>query len=126
MTAPAQDPATATAPAPRQTVGDGPPVLRVEDLQVVYRTPVGDVPAVDHVSFSLQPGQRLGLIGESGSGKTTMVTALMRLTRPPGRINGGRVMLGDVDLMQLDGLGTAHDLDRHLDIALVVVRTRQT
>ena len=74
-------------------------MLRVEDLQVVYRTAAGDVPAVDRVSFSLQPGQRLGLIGESGSGKTTMATALMRLTRPPGRIVGGRVLLGDTDLL---------------------------
>jgi peptide/nickel transport system ATP-binding protein len=91
----------AAAPT-RVTVGEGAPVLQVQDLQVVYRTAVGDVPAVDHVSFSLQPGQRLGLIGESGSGKTTMATALMRLTRPPGRIVGGKVLLGDVDLMSLD------------------------
>lgn len=117
MTAPAQEIGTASPPAHRQTVGDGPPVLRVEDLQVVYGTPVGDVPAVDHVSFSLQPGQRLGLIGESGSGKTTMATALMRLTRPPGRIQGGRVMLGDVDLMSLDAKGLQQV--RLRDIALV-------
>ena len=77
-------------------------VLRVEELQVIYRTQAGDVPAVDHVSFTLLAGQRLGLIGESGSGKTTMATALMRLTRPPGRIIGGRVVLGDQDLMELD------------------------
>jgi peptide/nickel transport system ATP-binding protein len=97
--------ATASAPpqaVPRATVGDGAPVLRVEDLRVVYRTAAGDVPAVERVSFALQPGQRLGLIGESGSGKTTMATALMRLTRPPGRIVGGRVVLGDVDLLALD------------------------
>lgn len=80
-------------------------VLRVEDLQVIYRTSAGDLPAVDHVSFDLLGGQRLGLIGESGSGKTTMATALMRLTRPPGLIVGGRVLLGDVDLLQLDDKG---------------------
>ena len=78
------------------------PILRVEELQVVYRTSSGDVPAVDHVSFSLLPGQRLGLIGESGSGKTTMAVALLRMTRPPGKIIGGRVMLGDLDLLKLD------------------------
>ena len=77
-------------------------VLRVEDLQVIYRTNAGDVRAVDHVSFELRGGQRLGLIGESGSGKTTMAMALMRLTRPPGSIVGGRVLLGDRDLLTLD------------------------
>lgn len=77
-------------------------VLRVEDLRVIYRTNAGDVPAVDHVSFELRAGQRLGLIGESGSGKTTMAVALMRMTRPPGRIVGGRVILGEVDLLTLD------------------------
>ncbi|MFN8619265.1 MAG: ABC transporter ATP-binding protein [Chloroflexota bacterium] len=81
---------------------DATPVLRVQDLQVIYQTHNGPVPAVDHVSFSLQPGQRLGLIGESGSGKTTMATALMRLTRPPGKIVGGKVLLGDTDLLTLN------------------------
>ncbi len=89
-----------TAPAPGAPATG--PVLEVEDLQVIYRTNAGDVPAVDHVSFSLMPGQRLGLIGESGSGKTTMATALMRMTRPPGRIVGGRVLLAGRDLMKLD------------------------
>jgi peptide/nickel transport system ATP-binding protein len=91
--------AAGASPAPIPEIK---PILLVEELQVVYRTNAGDVPAVDHVSFSLLPGQRLGLIGESGSGKTTMATALMRMTRPPGKIIGGRVMLGDVDLMKLD------------------------
>ena len=93
------------------------PIFRVEDLQVVYRTKHGDVPAVDHVSFTLQPGQRLGLIGESGSGKTTMGTALMRMTRPPGFILGGRVMLGNDDLLKLDDFALRRIRLRH--IALV-------
>jgi len=107
---------TETTPA-RVTVGTGDPVLRVRDLQVSYGTPNGDVPAVDHVSFSLQPGQRLGLIGESGSGKTTMATALMRLTRPPGRIVGGEVLLGETDMLKLDEKGLREV--RLRDIALV-------
>jgi peptide/nickel transport system ATP-binding protein len=57
------------------------------------------VKAVNGVSFTLRPGERLGLIGESGSGKTTMGTALMRLTRPPGRIVGGNVYLNNRDLL---------------------------
>jgi peptide/nickel transport system ATP-binding protein len=78
------------------------PILQVDELEVIYRTNAGDVPAVDHVSFSLDAGQRLGLIGESGSGKTTMATALMRMTRPPGKIIGGQVLLAGRDLMKLD------------------------
>jgi peptide/nickel transport system ATP-binding protein len=76
-------------------------VLRVEDLRVVYDTPHGPVTAVNGVSFVLRPGERMGLIGESGSGKTTLATAVVRLTRPPARITGGRVLLGDLDLLQL-------------------------
>jgi peptide/nickel transport system ATP-binding protein len=73
--------------------------LRVEDLAVYYLTPNGPIKAVDGVSFALKPGERLGLIGESGSGKTTMGTALMRLTRPPGRIVSGHVQLNGRDLL---------------------------
>jgi peptide/nickel transport system ATP-binding protein len=76
-------------------------VLAVDDLRVYYDTPHGPVKAVDGVSFALQPGERLGLIGESGSGKTTMATAIMRLIRPPGRIVGGRVRLGGRDLLTM-------------------------
>jgi peptide/nickel transport system ATP-binding protein len=77
------------------------PVLVVEDLQVQYDTTAGPARAVDGVSFSLKPGERLGLIGESGSGKTTMATALLRLTRPPGRIVGGRVLLDGADVLRM-------------------------
>ncbi|MBI4313021.1 MAG: ABC transporter ATP-binding protein [Chloroflexi bacterium] len=55
------------------------PLLRVQDLRVSYRTPAGDLPAVDGVSFSLAQGQALGLVGESGAGKSTIALALMRL-----------------------------------------------
>ncbi len=77
------------------------PVLSVEELEVQYDTSSGPARAVDRVSFALRPGERLGLIGESGSGKTTMATALLRLTRAPGRITGGKVMLSGTDIMAL-------------------------
>lgn len=76
-------------------------LLMVEDLRVVYETPAGTGLAVDGVSFTLKPGERMGLIGESGCGKTTMATALMSLIRPPGRIAGGRVYLDGRDLLSL-------------------------
>jgi peptide/nickel transport system ATP-binding protein len=77
------------------------PILVVKDLNVHYDTGKGPAKAVNDVSFSLRPGERLGLIGESGSGKTTMATALMRLTRAPGRIAGGSVLLDGRDLMTM-------------------------
>jgi peptide/nickel transport system ATP-binding protein len=77
------------------------PVLDVRNLNVHYDTGKGPAKAVNDVSFSLRPGERLGLIGESGSGKTTMATALMRLTKAPGRIVSGSVLLGGKDVMAM-------------------------
>jgi peptide/nickel transport system ATP-binding protein len=75
------------------------------------------VKAVNGVSFTLRPGERLGLIGESGSGKTTMGTALLRLTRPPGRIVGGQVFLNRRDLLAVPERELRHI--RMREIALV-------
>ncbi|MGH2614987.1 MAG: ATP-binding cassette domain-containing protein, partial [Thermomicrobiales bacterium] len=79
-----------------------PEILRVEGLRVYYHTPAGPVKAVDGVSFSLQPGERFGLVGESGSGKSTIALSLLRLIKPPGRIEAGAVALDGVDLLDLD------------------------
>jgi peptide/nickel transport system ATP-binding protein len=76
-------------------------VLRVEDLRVYYHTLRGPVRAVEGVSFALQESERLGLVGESGSGKSTTVLALLRMLKPPARIEAGRVLLDGVDLLQL-------------------------
>jgi peptide/nickel transport system ATP-binding protein len=78
------------------------PVLQVDDLRVYYDTPRGPVKAVDGVTFDLHPGERMGLIGESGSGKTTVATAIMRLVRSPGRVVGGRVLLRGRDLLAMN------------------------
>jgi peptide/nickel transport system ATP-binding protein len=75
--------------------------LRVEDLRVQFQTPRGVVRAVDGVTFELAPGERLGLVGESGSGKSTIALALLRMIKPPGRIVGGRIALGEEDLTAL-------------------------
>ena len=76
-------------------------VLQVRDLRVRYHTPRGAVKAVEGISFSLYQGEKLGLVGESGSGKSTIALAMMRLIKPPGRIEGGQVLLGGVDLLKL-------------------------
>lgn len=57
--------------------------------------------AVNSVSFDIREGERLGLVGESGSGKSTIALALLRLIRPPGRIEAGSVVLDGVDLLDL-------------------------
>ena len=77
-------------------------VLRVADLSVHYDTPEGPVKAVQEVSFTLNAGERLALVGESGSGKTTLATALLNLTRPPGRVVSGEILL---DGRGLTGMG---------------------
>lgn len=76
-------------------------VLQVEKLRVYYHTLAGPVRAVEDVSFTLKKGERLGLVGESGSGKSTMVLALLRMLKSPARIEAGRVLLGNTDLLKL-------------------------
>ncbi len=76
-------------------------LLRVEDLRTYYHTLLGPVRAVDGVNFQLQPNERYGLIGESGSGKSTIALSLLRLIRAPGRIEAGHIWLDGVDLMGL-------------------------
>jgi peptide/nickel transport system ATP-binding protein len=75
------------------------PVLEISDLRVSFPTQHGPFLAVDGVTLDLKQGERLGLIGESGSGKSTVALALMRLIRPPGRIESGKVILDGVDLL---------------------------
>lgn len=77
------------------------PILEVRNLRTYYHTPRGPVKAADDVSFDLQPGERFGLIGESGSGKSTVALSLMRLIKPPGRIESGEVWLDGVDLLSV-------------------------
>ncbi|MGC9350308.1 MAG: dipeptide/oligopeptide/nickel ABC transporter permease/ATP-binding protein [Anaerolineae bacterium] len=77
-------------------------VLEIRDLNVVYETDEGPVKAVNDVSFFIRPGERMGLIGESGSGKTTAAVAMMRLSRPPAFITGGHVLLEGRDLMSME------------------------
>jgi oligopeptide/dipeptide ABC transporter ATP-binding protein len=76
------------------------PLLSVEDLRVYFHTPDGPVRAVDGVSFTLGPGATLGIVGESGCGKTVACLSILRLVDPPGRIEpGSRIRLRGQDLL---------------------------
>ncbi len=77
------------------------PLLEVKNLRVYYHTLRGPVKAVDGVNFGLKAGERFGLIGESGSGKSTMALSILRLIKPPGCIESGEVLLNGVDVMTL-------------------------
>ena len=76
-------------------------VLQVKNLQVTYYTDAGRARALDGVDLTLKAGEKLGLVGESGSGKSTMALAMMRMIKPPGRIEGGDVTVDGTNLMSL-------------------------
>jgi oligopeptide/dipeptide ABC transporter ATP-binding protein len=85
----------------RRPSADPGPVLEVRDLTVEFDSPAGPLRAVDGVSFDLRRGETLGLVGESGCGKTTTILGLLRLLPPGGRIVNGSVRYGDDDLVAL-------------------------
>ena len=78
-----------------------PPVLKAVNLSLRYQTRQGPVQAVRGVSFDLAPGQSLGLVGESGCGKTSVANCLMRLLPDNARLTAGQVLLDGVDLLSL-------------------------
>ncbi|MCE7877098.1 MAG: ABC transporter ATP-binding protein [Betaproteobacteria bacterium PRO3] len=80
---------------------NGSPALRVEALRTEFATAEGSLPVVDGVDFSLARGEVLGIVGESGSGKSVTAYSILGLVEPPGRVVGGRVLLGDTDLLTL-------------------------
>ena len=80
---------------------NGSPLLAVEDLTVHYNTRAGVVRAVDGVSLTVERGQVLGLVGESGCGKSSLALALLRLLPENAQILGGRVVLDGTDIMSL-------------------------
>jgi peptide/nickel transport system ATP-binding protein len=81
--------------------GSSGPVLSVRDLRLHYFTSKGAVRALDGVSFDLMPGETLGLVGESGCGKTTTGVALLNMPSPPGRIVGGSIKIGGTEIVGL-------------------------
>src|SRR5260370_15530734 len=76
-------------------------VLEVKDLHVHYATPTGDVIAVNGANLTVYEGETVGLVGESGCGKTTLAMAILRLVQPPGRIVSGQVRVMGTDMVAL-------------------------
>jgi peptide/nickel transport system ATP-binding protein len=76
-------------------------ILKVNHLKLYYYTRKGTVKAVDDVSFDLEKGESLGLVGESGCGKTTTAFGLMNMPPLPGKIVGGNIFLDGLDIVKL-------------------------
>jgi ABC-type glutathione transport system ATPase component len=77
-------------------------LLRVEDLNLYFRTSHGDVQAVDHVDLELNRTEAIVILGESGCGKTSLARAILRLLPRNVAKYEGKVYLGDTDVMELD------------------------
>ena len=76
-------------------------LLEVNDLEVKFGLRQGDLTAINGISFNLDKGERMGLVGESGAGKSVTGFAIINLISKPGFISGGRVMFNGMDLAAL-------------------------
>jgi peptide/nickel transport system ATP-binding protein len=92
-------------------------LLEVKGLKTVFHTSQGDLPAVGNIDFTLDRGESIGLVGESGCGKTTAALSLMRLLPKEGHILDGQILLDGMDLV---GLSEA-EMNKHRwkDISIV-------
>jgi len=84
------------------------PVLKVEDLEVVYTTRAGPVKAVRDISFEIWPGDALGLVGESGCGKSTLALAIMNYVAKNAEVTTGRILFYGEDVCQKSGRELDH------------------
>src|SRR5688500_20262656 len=98
----AQERARRRASAEKTGNGRGAPVLEVRSLKTQFKTQDGVVRAVDEVSFYVMPGQTLGVVGESGCGKSMTGLAIMRLIpSPPGKIVAGATFFDCADSLRM-------------------------
>ncbi len=103
------------------------PLLCVRDLHVTFQLDEGSVRAVDGVSFDVMPGQVVGIVGESGCGKSVTMRAILQLVDEPGRITGGTILFrvreqgeeSPVDLVKLPARGPAMRAIRGAQIGLI-------
>jgi peptide/nickel transport system ATP-binding protein len=101
----------------RTDVEEGAPLLEVDGLTMRYHTRAGKVSAVEDVTFTVRKGAALGLVGESGCGKTSVALSLLRLLPDNGRFEGGEIRLAGTNLLALG----EEDMRRHRwrDLAMV-------
>lgn len=76
-------------------------ILEVENLKMYYHTSKGLVKAINDISFKIKKGETLGIVGESGCGKTSLGTSLLRIPSIPGKYEGGRIILDNEDIIPL-------------------------
>jgi oligopeptide/dipeptide ABC transporter ATP-binding protein len=93
---------SAATTAEELAVAPGPPVLEIDDLRTHFFTQLGVVRAVDGVSYAVRRGETLGVVGESGCGKSVTALSILRLVAsPPGRIVGGTIRFAGRNLLDL-------------------------
>jgi len=84
-------------------------LLNVQGLETQFKTPEGIVHAVNGVDFTLKEGETLGLVGESGCGKSVSMLSILKLIpQPPGKIVAGQAMFRGQDLLQMDNEEIRH------------------
>lgn len=85
------------------------PILQIEDLKTYFYTPEGIVHAVNGVSLNLHEGETLGVVGESGCGKSvTMLTTMQLIPQPPGKVESGRALFHGADLLKMSNEEIRH------------------
>ena len=99
------------------------PLIQVKGLRTYFHTEDGVARAVDGISFAIAPEKTLGVVGESGCGKSVTARSIMRLIQPPGRIESGEILYRRngtvIDLVRLDPRGRTIREIRGNDIAMI-------
>src|SRR5512144_669245 len=88
--------------ATNRAMNNGDKLLEIRDLRTSFYTHDGIVKAVDGVSFEVRRGEVLGLVGESGCGKSVTSLSILRLVGAPGKIDGGEILFEGRDLLKLN------------------------
>lgn len=94
-------PASTSMPAPELARTDAPALLEVQDLSIHFRTHEGEIQATDRISLSVKPGERVGIVGESGCGKTITGLSLLGLLPPHSTRVTGRALFEGRDLLPM-------------------------